>query len=822
MVSSSILRAVRCGVVAGGVGLLPVTAHAISFEIPLGEDGITAVLNTTITAGAQIRTQDRSSDLVSKSALNPDVCGRQANGMPLNQLCVGLFREQSFLAERLFNAPGQASTNNDNGNLNYNRGDLTQAPAKVTSDLTLEFGNYGIFIKALYFHDFVNNDFTEFFPSAVNSANIDAAGFVATPDNTPPNGRPDSRPCGARNPNPLQPCGLVYFKGLPVEQPRSDRSTLRQIGENIQLLDANFYGTLPLWGEEELSFKIGRQTINWGESTLLVLNSINQAQPVNANNFTRVGFAVEEVFTPIASLFVGMSPFYNATLEAYYQFEWLPVEAPAPGSFFAFADLGTDNAVNYFNIGFGQGLDDPEGIAFLGDNPLSGITNTSGRGLRLRDNEPDSQGQFGVSLRYFAENLNNGTEIGLYAMNYHSKLPYISFYAVREACSKNSRSTADFFTRDCTDVPVLHTPANDPAGATDSALPLDDARLQFEYPENIQMYGISFNTTVGDFSLQGEVAYRPNMPLQVDLEDLAFAAFGPTLTNCHIAPGCEGTSSGSGVMADGTSGTYGSSDFVVDANGTPGAFNDTFSLITGHVPGSGRAFPAFVTAYRGGVVGLNPGSDWSQPFDRNNPGYIQGWEEFQVFQFNLGGTYVAGASDNPIGADQIIYLFETGATWVPDLPALDQLQLEAPGTFYHASAGNDGSGSDGSRQACSTNAACSFGPDGTRFNPHQQDLSAFPDKLSYGYRLITLIRYESVLPGISIQPLIVWQHDVKGTAPGPGENFVESRKIASALVETRYKSALSFTLGYTWFTGGGPNHLLRDRDNAQAFVKYQF
>jgi hypothetical protein len=327
---------------------------------------------------------------------------------------------------------------------------------------------------------------------------------------------------------------------------------------------------------------------------------------------------------------------------------------------------------------------------------------------------------------------------------------------------------------------------------------------------------------VGDFSLQGEVAYRPNMPLQVDLEDLAFAAFGPTLTNCHIAPGCEGTSSGSGVMADGTSGTYGSSDFVVDANGTPGAFNDTFSLITGHVPGSGRAFPAFVTAYRGGVVGLNPGSDWSQPFDRNNPGYIQGWEEFQVFQFNLGGTYVAGASDNPIGADQIIYLFETGATWVPDLPALDQLQLEAPGTFYHASAGNDGSGSDGSRQACSTNAACSFGPDGTRFNPHQQDLSAFPDKLSYGYRIITLIRYESVLPGVSIQPLIVWQHDVKGTAPGPGENFVDSRKIASALVETRYKSALSFTLGYTWFTGGGPNHLLRDRDNAQAFVKYHF
>lgn len=181
-----------------------------------------------------------------------------------------------------------------------------------------------------------------------------------------------------------------------------------------------------------------------------------------------------------------------------------------------------------------------------------------------------------------------------------------------------------------------------------------------------------------------------------------------------------------------------------------------------------------------------------------------------------------GATENPFGADQVIMLFETGATWVPDLPSLDVLQFEAAGTYTHASAGADGTGADRSRQACSSNPTCSFGPDGLRFNPTQQDRRYFPDKLSYGYVIITLIRYESVFPGISFQPTIILKHDVKGTAPGLATNFIEGRKQADVLLETRYKSALSFNVGGSFFTGGGPANLNRDRDALRAFVKYQF
>ena len=139
-----------------------------------------------------------------------------------------------------------------------------------------------------------------------------------------------------------------------------------------------------------------------------------------------------------------------------------------------------------------------------------------------------------------------------------------------------------------------------------------------------------------------------------------------------------------------------------------------------------------------------------------------------------------------------------------------------------ASAGADGSGANGSRQACSASTDCVVGGDGLRFNPHQQDLTGYPDKISWGYRVITIWKYESVLPGISLQPTLFYSQDVMGTSPGPAGNFVAGSKIASFNLETRYKSALSFTAGYTWFWGGGQYNPLSDRDFLQFFVKYQF
>lgn len=828
------------------------SAQAIELNIPFGEEGIKAVLNTTMTLGAQVRTQVRSESLVGKANLNPQICGRQGvggnlqnptmnRGTPLYQSCQGLFRTQSFPAARLSELPGQFSNNFDDGNLNYDKGDFTQAPFKITEDLTLTHGNFGFFGRALYFYDIVNDNFTEIHPNRLTRENYLQLGSVshnAPGTATDTNPRDDSIACGSRTPAGATRCGIVYGAGSVVRSKRS-KETLRQVGQNVELLDAVIYGKVPLWGEKELTVKLGRQTINWGESTLLVINSINQAQPVNANNFLRTGFAVEEVFNPQASLFLSTQVAEGLTVEGFYDFQWQPVEIPARGSYFSFADLGTNNDGNFITASFGGAAEDQDGVGFLLDNALSGLTHTSLRVLRNPDIQPKGLGltnQFGLSVKYFAGWLNNGTEIGLYAMNYHSKLPIVSAYAATTSCGRNSRTTAQFL-MDCPNLPVLHTPKNDPAGATSDPILFDTARIQLEYPENIKLFGLSFNTTAGPFSIQGEVSFRPRLPLQVDTEDILFASYGPTLTRCHkadisaSAPGrtgpCAGTTAGSGTLPDGSSGTYGSSDFVIDgkATPTPGAYKDTFDLLVGAGVGSARAFPSFVTAYRGFEVGENPASDPTKPYDRNNPGYIRGYEKKAVYQFDFGATQVLGATDplNFLGADQILNLLEVGAIYVPGLPSLDVLQFEAPGTTTHASAGADGSGADRSRQACSLNPACSFGPDGLRFNPHQADLNLYPRKFSWGYRFISLIRYESVFPGISFQPMIIWQHDVNGTAPAPLDtNFVHGRQTATFNFEMRYKSALSLTPGYTWFAGGGNANNYKDRDFAQIYAKYQF
>ena len=43
----------------------------------------------------------------------------------------------------------------------------------------------------------------------------------------------------------------------------------------------------------------------------------------------------------------------------------------------------------------------------------------------------------------------------------------------------------------------------------------NQVNAQREYGEDVQMYGFSFNTTVGDASVFGELAYRPNLPIGI-------------------------------------------------------------------------------------------------------------------------------------------------------------------------------------------------------------------------------------------------------------------------------------------------------------------
>ena len=816
-----------CATFAGlALSLLSGTARAIQFEVtPFGDKPVSGVLNTTFTAGGGIRTEGRSTHIVGKSSLNPQICA------PPYQSCQGLFRDQIYPAAHIDSSPGAPSVNLDDGDLNYAKGTLFQGVGKVTSDLTLTYGDFGIFARALYFYDFVNNDFRENHPNRITPQNLLQVGRCSSLTETRFYGQTSPTCTGLTGANPGF---IVYGPGGQVRNHRTDGEILKQVGTNSQYLDSYVFGKFDVL-DHDLTFKLGRQLVNWGESTTLVINSINQANPVNQNNFQRIGSQVEEVFTPINQLFLSYSPVENLTVEGYYQLEWKNIEIATPGSYFSTVDVGSNYTVNNIQFGFGGTAEDPSAVGRPLDNPLAGITPTSATVHRDPDREPRSSGQFGLKLGYYAEWLNGGTDLAFYFQHYHSRLPYVSFYSADPSCARregnargnDAQTTADF-ALDCPNIPLTAaaTTGQPATRGQDSAVEFDSTRFLLEYPEDINLFGLSFNTTLGNYSFQGEVAYRPRLPLQVDAQDLALAALGPTLSRCHS--GCVGTVGGSGTNASGGTTLYGSSDFVPAPGQT--AFNDTFDLAVGALPGSARSFANFIIPYRGGVAGENTPNT-----------YIRGYEKFQVYQFNLGATRVLGASDNYFGADQVILLAELGATYVPQLPPLDKLQFEADGTNYGAAAGADGSGfrltnpalpynqnsnpyvpTHSRAQSCSSTVDCSQGPDGLRFNPHQQDPTGFPDKFSWGYRLISLIRYESVFPGISFQPTIILAHDVQGTSPGPGGNFIAGRKQANTLVEMRYKSNLSLNAGYTWFWGGGVYNLISDRDFAQFFVKYSF
>ncbi len=823
------------GVVVAALAAMANGAQALEFSTNFLDQDFDAVLNQTVTAGVGFRIEERDSRLVGKANINPNVCSG------VYQTCQGLHRQQIYPAQQLRRAPGAASINFDDGNLNFDRGDVTQSPIVWTHDLKIESGDFGFFYRGRAVYDPALYHLNTNRPNVITSDNVAAVG-------TRNPGSPSNRYFA-------QTFGPGAQAGGPLNEAEA-----QQIGLRYQFLDTNFFGSIPLPGERDLQFRIGRQTVQWGESTVAILNSINQAQPISANNFYRYGNGLlEDLYIPVNMLRLSTNITDGLTVEGYYQFEWRSVEVPVPGTLNSFVDLGTPNQRDSVNAAFGGAADDPECLAGGRlDNPLTLITPTCLRIGRYQDRRASDQGQFGFKLTYFAEELNNGTEFSAYFLNYHSQLPYFSTYATNASCARregsavgiDARNTAEFL-QSCPNLPLTALSASSQLGVDTLALalqspgvladlgvadlnslagfanlllprpgqqlsdavPFDTARFQFEYPENRHLIGFSFNTTYGDYSYQGEVSYRPNVPLQVAVVDLVFASFGPTLTRCHDqAIGCAGTTATLGFTENGgnTYTQYDSSNFV-DANGNQ-PYGDNINLVVGAAPGSARSFPNFITPYRGGTIGENAPNS-----------YIRGWIPGKVLNYVFGATRVLSGTENWIGADQIILLYEVGATQVLNLPKFDQLQIEGPGAAYtHASAGADGSGADGSRLACSTNPSCTVGPDGLRFNPFQAKRNQFAHSFAGGYRVVGRISYESVLPGISVQPLFIFQHDVYNNSPGPGANYVEGRIQLNSVVEIRYEKSASFSIAYNMYTRGGGNNLYRDRDNIGFFLKYQF
>ena len=247
-------------------------------------------------------------------------------------------------------------------------------------------------------------------------------------------------------------------------------------GSGTALLDAFVYHNYSI-GNNPGNVRLGRQVVSWGESTFIG-NSINSINPVDVAAFRRPGAEIKEGLLPVEMLYFSQGLTDNLSMEAFYQLKWAPFAIDNCGTFF-----GSDTLA--------VGCNDRLVVAGV-DNPQGQQPSASTIVRARKDRDASDDGQFGVAFRYFVPQLND-TELGFFAMNYHSRSPIYSSIAGVP--------------------PGLGTPIT---GIDGGAGP---AGYFFEYPEDIRLYGMSFQTNLGGTAVSGEVSYRPNMPMQISTGD---------------------------------------------------------------------------------------------------------------------------------------------------------------------------------------------------------------------------------------------------------------------------------------------------------------
>jgi hypothetical protein len=354
--------------------------------------------------------------------------------------------------------------NSDDGNLNYGKGDPISVAFKVTHEFDVAWRQFGFFGRASYFYDWAADRKDELGPAARD----------------------------------------------------------RLVSE-VTLLDAYVRAGFDIGGRA-LDLRAGNQVVSWGESTF-ILNGINVINPVDVSKLRVAGAELREGLTPSPMLWASQQLTDHLTAEGVYLFKFNETEIDPAGSFFSTNDFVSDDGHAAYT-GFGR-REDLHGPA--PDNPVNTFPADPTAQLiapRRGDHAAKDSGQYGLALRWFAPRLNN-TEFGLYHLNYHSRIPYVS--GVRGGIT-----AAATIIPGCTvlDIPTFGAllPGSGAVVATNSACAAAAGRAGYyfvEYPENIRLYGLSFNTQLPTgTALQGEYSYRPNQPLQLPSAELLGAALG--------------------------------------------------------------------------------------------------------------------------------------------------------------------------------------------------------------------------------------------------------------------------------------------------------
>ncbi|KEA63075.1 hypothetical protein ADIMK_2599 [Marinobacterium lacunae] len=222
------------------------------------------------------------------------------------------------------------------------------------------------------------------------------------------------------------------------------------MGGDAEILDAFVYGRFPV-GDNMGTVRLGRHTLLWGESLFFGANGIAGGQaPFDVVKLLSVpNSQFKEVARPTGKLSVDLPLNDSMSLGAYVGYEWEKARLIPTGAYLSGSD------------------------ALEGERILAGPVGTF---ERAGDLEPSDTGQYGLQLRWYVPSLDS--DLGLYAIRYHATGP------------SNIWTYLNGFP---------------PALTAD--------KYRWVYHEGIRAYGASIATSVGSWSLAGEISYRQNTPL---------------------------------------------------------------------------------------------------------------------------------------------------------------------------------------------------------------------------------------------------------------------------------------------------------------------
>lgn len=521
----------------------------------------------------------------------------------------------------------------------------------------------------------------------------------------------------------------------------SDR-TVRQIGRDIRLLDAYVSKDFEVAGLP-VNFRLGNQVLNWGESALIP-NGVSVINPVDVSALRSPGAEIKNALLPVQMASFNAALTRNLSFEAFYQFDWEGIETDPAGSFFG-SDVGIGGDVLYTTPG-SRPEDDEFYFAETALAAFGGGTNVLGYAVPRGTDDLGNAGDFGFAFRYFAENLNN-TEFGFYYINYDSRRPILSF---------RNPTSQDY------SVPSVFT-ADNAASTTE---------YFFEYPDNIELFGLSFNTG-GPFgaTLNGDFTLRKDQPLQLDGSDLLQAAQNVAVSELNAA----------------LLGYSGADQATLDAVAGAG----TYATLVGQTTGLGSLIAANnpVAAANGYSVanGLNfTGDDTT------------GFERFDVLTAQISAIKTF-APIPALNVDQWVGLVEFGVNHVIDFNDSDFV-FEGPNTDQYASF------------------------DSTLGVVGVEDATGQPDETSMGYRVRLRFDMLNAVGPWSLFPQVSWAHDISGTTPLPLSTFVENRATLNLGLTARYLETVELGIAYQEFFAIGDDEYisLRDRDFVNFTTKIRF